>query len=45
MDICKRQSPTRVELGNGHWVRCFLFDGAAPVGPTKPTDIDTTNVS
>jgi peptide/nickel transport system ATP-binding protein len=45
MDICKRQSPTRVELGNGHWVRCFLFDGAPSAGPTKPTDIDTTIVS
>jgi peptide/nickel transport system ATP-binding protein len=44
MDICKRQSPQRVELGHGHWVRCFLFDGAPPSRPTRPPDIDTTIV-
>jgi peptide/nickel transport system ATP-binding protein len=26
MDVCRQQSPPRVELGDGHWVRCFLFD-------------------
>jgi len=25
MDRCTRRSPPRVELGGGHWVRCFLF--------------------
>ena len=45
MDICKKQSPQRVELGDGHWVRCFLFNGAPVARPTTPPDIDTEIVT
>jgi peptide/nickel transport system ATP-binding protein len=27
MKVCLERSPTRVELGDGHWVRCFLHGG------------------
>lgn len=26
MDICKKESPIRTDLGHGHYVRCWLFE-------------------
>ena len=43
MDVCRAQSPVRIELGEGHWVRCFLYGeggGAADATGTRRAESD-----
>jgi peptide/nickel transport system ATP-binding protein len=38
MPVCRERFPQRTELGDGHWVHCFLYgeeDGAQPTNATS----------
>jgi oligopeptide transport system ATP-binding protein len=37
MDICREKEPAFTELGNGHYVACFLYDEVKPVEEVKAT--------
>jgi peptide/nickel transport system ATP-binding protein len=38
MPVCKERFPGRTDLGDGHWVNCFLYgDGNAPATAAAPT--------
>jgi peptide/nickel transport system ATP-binding protein len=39
MPVCKEQSPPRVDLGDGHWVRCFLFGSGAKAADRLDNDL------
>jgi peptide/nickel transport system ATP-binding protein len=32
MEICKKETPTEFEIGNGQWAKCWLYDGRSTDG-------------
>jgi peptide/nickel transport system ATP-binding protein len=44
MPVCREQAPPRIELGNGHWTHCFLYQQTGKLSsPVIPQDMPASS--
>ncbi len=43
MPVCSQQFPPRTELGEGHWVHCFLYGAENKTNPTETAHASSPN--